>query len=138
MTSFQVTTFVPLKKLSRICNLSQQKGKNVDKELIAPFDTGEYYVGKYDLSDAIYGFAYLLNESLREKSLAPVGRKFANIGGVQTLIRNISSYLGFCNLALASFEDKPFSLAHLIDERPSGFLEPLTDAEWQMLSEKAV
>ncbi len=110
----------------------------IDKELIVPFDTGKYYVGKYDLSDAVYGFAYLLNESLREKPLAPIGRKLANIGGVQTLIRNISSYLGFCNLALAGYEDKPFSLAHLIDERPSGFLEPLTDAEWQMLSAKAV
>jgi len=110
----------------------------IDKELIVPFDTGKYYVGKLDLSDAIYGFAYLLNESLREKSLAPVGRKLANIGGVHNLLRNISSCLGFCNLALAGYEDKPFSLAHLIDERPSGFLAPLTDAEWQMLSEKAV
>jgi hypothetical protein len=110
----------------------------IGKYLHVLYDTGVYYVCTYDLSDAIYEFAYLVNESLRKKSPAPVSRKLANIGGVHTLIRNIASYLGFSNLALAEYEVKPFSLAHLIDERPAGFLAPLTEAEWQALAEKAV
>ena len=111
--------------------------EKLGKELYVPFDTGTYYVSFSDLSGAIYFFAVLVNESLRKKTLARIGKKLMGFGGIKSLMQSISSYLGFYNLALAGYEST-FSLAHLIDERPSGFLEPLTDAEWQTLSEKAV
>jgi hypothetical protein len=112
--------------------------EDMGKELNIPFDNGcEYHVAPGDLSYAIYSLAELVNESLREKTLARFGRRLIGFNTLQFLLRSISSYLGFGNI-VHSGDPKGFSLASLLATRPLGMLAPLTDAEEQELTDKTV
>jgi len=108
----------------------QEELANKRNDHFIPFDTGLYQVDKAQISASLYLIALLINEALRKKSIARTGRKLMVLSDIANMLSYISPCFGIANISPA--------LALMLYERPSGFLDPLSDAEWQMLSEKAV
>jgi hypothetical protein len=109
----------------------------IGKGGIASFDTGDYDLSEYSASSTLIYLAEILDNALCKKTRARVGAKLIGLSRLEDFVREIDSFLGICNLAAFTNVDA-FSLPVLLYDRPGGLLEPLTDKEWQALSDKAV
>ncbi len=112
----------------------------IGKGGIASFDTGDYsyyYSGVYHPASALVYLAEILDNALRKKTRDRVGAKLIRLSRLENFVREIDDFLGVSNLTAFTDIDE-LSLPVLLYERPGGLLEPLTDKEWQALSDKAV
>ena len=97
---------------------------------LIPFDTGMYFIDEPMFFSSLAQLTFLIYTILRKKKIVDLGKKPMQIHQITAFLQGISLYLGFYNLYLY--------LPGVFYESPNRFFEPLSEAQWQELTENTM